>query len=68
MRSNKFDYSKILGLHCTTYDVKVFFITSEFSRNKRISYNFHIDYYKGGLEIGYDMIIGKYLMVQLGLR
>ena len=39
----------------------------EFSSSKIINHSFHIDNDKGESGIGYDMIIGRDLMVQLGL-
>ena len=39
----------------------------EFSRRNIINHRFHVDNDKGESGIGYDMIIGRDLMVQLGL-
>ena len=39
----------------------------EFSNSKTINHHFHVDNNKGESGIGYDMIIGHELMVQLGL-
>ena len=39
----------------------------EFSGSKIINHRFHVDKDEGELGIGYDMIIGCDLMVQLGL-
>ena len=39
----------------------------EFSISKIINHRFHVDNYKGESGVGYDMIIGRDLMVQLGL-
>ena len=39
----------------------------EFSNSKIINHRFHIYNRKGKSSIGYDMIIGRYLMVQIGL-
>ena len=39
----------------------------EFSSSKIINHHFHVDNYEGESGIGYDMIIGHDLMVQLGL-
>ena len=40
---------------------------SEFSSRNIIQHQFHVNNDKGELGIGYDMIIGRDLMVQLGL-
>ena len=39
----------------------------EFSIRKTINHPFHVDNDKGESGIGYDMIIGRDMMVQLGL-
>ena len=67
MRSNKVKYSTSAGLYYTTHDVKVNFCMSEFSSRKIIEHRFHINNNKGELGIGYGMLIGLYLMVQLVL-
>ena len=67
MRSNKVEYSKATGLYCVTHDVKVPFCMPNFTSSKIIEHRFHVDNKKGELGIGYDMIIGHNLMVQLGL-
>ena len=61
MRSNKVEYITADGMYCTTHDVP------EFSSSKIIDHCFHVNKIEGGLGIGYDMIIGSYLMVQLCL-
>ena len=66
MRSNKLEYSTGAGMYCTTHDVKVNFCMTELSSSKIINHQFHVDNEKGELGIGYDMIIGRDLMVQLG--
>ena len=40
----------------------------EFSSSKIITHQFHIDNIWGDERIGYDMIVGHDLMVQLGLK
>ena len=40
---------------------------SEFSGSKIINHRFHVDNNEGESDIGYDMIIYRDLMVQLGL-
>ena len=67
MRSNKVECSTSSGPYCTTHDVKVPLCMLEFYSSKIISHHFHIDNNEVESEIGYDMIIVRYLMVQLGL-
>ena len=67
MRSNRVEYNTAAGVYCTTHDVKVPFCMLEFSGSKKINHRFHIDNDKGESGIGYDMIIVRELMVQLGL-
>ena len=47
------------------HDIKVNFFMTDFSSSKIINHRFHADNYQGDLGIGYDMIIGLDLMVQL---
>ena len=65
--SNKVDCTKATGLYCITHDVKVKFCMPQFSISKIILHQFHIDNNKGESCIGYDIIIGLGLIVQLGL-
>ena len=67
MRSNKVENSTATGMYSTTHDVKVTFRMPEFSSSKIINHRFHFDNKKGELVIGYELIIGRSLMVQLGL-
>ena len=67
MRSNKVEYSTSAGVYCTTHDVKVPFCVPELSISNIINHRFRVDNDKGESGIGYDMIIGRDLMVQLGL-
>ena len=53
-------------MYCTTHDVKVPFCMLEFSVSNIINHSFHVDNYEGKSGIGYDIIIGRDLMVQLG--
>ena len=46
---------------------KFLFFVPEFSSSKIINHISHVDNDKVGSRIGYDMIIGRDLMVQLGL-
>ena len=65
MRSNKVEYSTASGVYCTTHDVKVPFCMLELSSRKTINHPFNVDNDKGSSGIGYDIIIGRDLMVQL---
>ena len=67
MQSNKIEYSTAAGVYCTTHDVKVPFCMLEVSISKIINHRFHVDNYKVESRIGYAMILGHELMVQLGL-
>ena len=67
MRSNRVEYSTAAGVYCTKHDVKVPFCTTELSGSKITNHRFHVDNDEGESGIGYDMIIGRDLMVQLGL-
>ena len=67
MRSNKVEYSTASGMYWTTHDAKVTFCMPELSSIKIINNSFHVDNGKGESGIGYDMIIGRDLMVQLCL-
>ena len=50
-----------------THDVKVPFCILENSISNIISHHFHVDNNEGDLGIGYNMIIGCYLMVHIYL-
>ena len=67
MRFNKVEYSRDAGLYCTTHDVKVHLCMPDFSCRNIFDRPFHVKNDKGELGIGYDMIIGRDLMVQLFL-
>ena len=56
------------GLYKTPNDMKVPFITKEFSRSKNIAHWFNIVNMKGDEGIGYDMIIGCDIIVQFLLN
>ena len=49
------------------YAVKFPFCMLEFSGSKILEHCFHVDNDKGKLGIGYEIIIGRDLMVQSGL-
>ena len=65
MRSNKVEYSTATGVYCRTHDVKVPFFIPDFSSSKITYHRFHVDNNKVNSRIGYDMIIGRDLMVNL---
>ena len=67
MRSIKVEYSTAASMYCTNHDVKVPFCMPAFSSSKIINHRFHVDIEKGKPGIGYDISIGRDLMVQLGL-
>ena len=67
MRSNRVEYITSAGMYCTTHDVKVSFCMPKLSGSKIINHRFHVDKYEGESGIGYDMIILRDMMVQLGL-
>ena len=67
MRSNKVEYSKAAGPYCTTHDIKVSFCIREFSSIKIILHHFNVDNNVAESVIGCDMIIGRDLMVHIGL-
>ena len=67
MRSNKVEYSTATGSYFTMHVVKVPFCMPEFSSSKIILHRFYVYNDKGKSGIGYDMIIGRDLMVQQGL-
>ena len=67
MRSNKVEYNTDAGVYCTINDVKVTFWISELSIIKVMNHCFHVDNDEDESGIGYDMIIGRDLMVQIGL-
>ena len=68
LRANKVEYIMAADLYSTTNYMKVPFSMPDFSSRKIITYWFHVDNEGGYLKIGYDMIIGRDLMVQLCLK
>ena len=64
---NKVDYITALVQNCTTHDVKGLFCMPKYSIGKIILHQFHVDNNEVDLGIGYNMIIGRDLMVHLGL-
>ena len=67
MRSNKEEYRTAVGVYCTTHGVKVPFCMPEFSSRNIINNFSHVDNNEGESGIGYDIVIGRDLVVQLGL-
>ena len=67
IRSNKVEYGTAADVYCTMHDVKVPFCMPDFSSSKIINHRFHVGKDKGESVIGYDMIIIRDLIVQLGL-
>ena len=67
IRSKKVGYSTATGIYCTTHDVKVPFFMPDFSIRKIILNHFHVDNDEGDSGIGYSTILGRYLMLKLGL-
>ena len=65
--SNKVESITAAGVYYTTHDVKVPFCMTKFSSSKMINHRFHVDNDKGESGIGYNIIIGRDLMVNLGL-
>ena len=53
-------------MYWTTHDVNVTFCMPKLSIRKIIEHHFHVDNIEGELGIGFDMIIFRDLMVQLG--
>ena len=68
LRAKKVEYNTTSGPYKTTHDVKVPFSMPKFSNRKIITHRFHIDNAQGDTGIGYDIIIGRGLVVQLGLK
>ena len=67
IRSNKSEYSTATETYCTAHEVKVPFLTTNFSISMKILHRFHVNNNEGDLDIGYNRIIRHDLMVQLGL-
>ena len=67
MGSNKVEYVTDSGLYCTMNDLRVTFCMPEFSSSKIRDHRFRVNNKKSESDIGYDMIIGRDLMVQVGL-
>ena len=60
-------YTTAAGEYSTAYEVKVKFALEEFDRNTTIKHTFDIDESNDKKGIGYDMIIGRDLLVKLGI-
>ena len=65
MHSNKVKYGTATGTYCTTRDLNVPCCIPYFYSSNIIPHCFHIDNDEGKSVIGYDMIIGRDLMVKL---
>ena len=63
--SNKVDYSLADIPYSTTHDIKPPFSMSEFSTRKIITNRFHVENAECDSGIGYDIIIGHNLMLQI---
>ena len=60
---NKVEYGTAAGVYCTAHDIKVTFCVPEFSISKIINHHLPVDKDKGESGAGYDMIIGRELML-----
>ena len=67
MRSNKVEYSTATDVYCTAHDFKVPFCMPDFSISNIINHRSYVNNDKVELDIGYGMIIGRDLMIQIGL-
>ena len=67
MCSNNMEYIIVTGPYCITHDVKMTFFMPYFSISKIISHQFHVDKNEDESGIGCVIIIGRDMMVQLGL-
>ena len=67
MRSDKVYYFTEAGVYCTTHEFKMLFCVPDFYIRKIINHQFHVNNDKGESGIGYDIIIGHELIMQLGL-
>ena len=67
MHSNMVEYSTAKGFYFMTHDFKVPFFMPEVLKSNIILHQFHVDNNKGESVIGYDIKIGRDLMIQLGL-
>ena len=61
------EYSTSEGPYCTIHEAKVPYFMLDFSSSKIISHQFHVDHNEGESGISFEMIIGRDLMVQLGI-
>ena len=65
---NKVECSTYNCVYCLMHDAKVPFCMPEFSSSKIIHHCFHVNNDKGNTGVGYYIIIGRDLMVQIGLK
>ena len=68
MRSNKVESGTVVGVYCMMHDVKGPFCMIDFSSSNIINHRFHVDKYKIKSGIFYEIIIVRYIMVQLDLK
>ena len=68
IRANKVYNRTAGGPYRTTHDVKVPFSMPMFSRINVLTHRFHVDNARDDEGIVYDIIIGRGIMVQLGLK
>ena len=64
--TKKVEYSTAAGTYCTTHDVKLPFCIPDISISKIITHTFYVNNKEGDTGIGCDILIGQYLVVQLG--
>ena len=64
IQPKKVEYSTATSMYCTTHDVKFPFCMPEFSITKIITNQFYINDGEGDTLMGYEIIIGRDLMVQ----
>ena len=67
MHPNKVEYSTSKGMYCMIHDVNIPFFIPEYSSSKVIQHRFRVDIGIGESGIGYETIIGRDLIVKLGL-
>ena len=66
-RRNVTTYDTAGGEYKTKYDVKIDFTMPEFSSSRIIRHRFHVDQSKDRQNLGYDVILGRDIMIKLGL-
>jgi hypothetical protein len=61
-------FNTAAGQYDTSHKATVLFTLPEFSESKNLRWEFHLDSQKDSKNVGYDMIIGRDLMQELGLN